>query len=74
MSTPLGGGCIIFAFSAVHLPASITVGFRSFQGKVFILFLPNCMGLVLVISRKSVYPIFTKLHGIGFGEDSSIAN
>ena len=37
-----------------------------------------------VISRKSIYPIFTKccmgvywvnsLHGIAFGEDSSIAN
>ena len=38
----------------------------------------------LVISRKSIYPIFTKfgmgvywvniLHGIAFGEDSSISN
>ena len=38
----------------------------------------------LVISRKSIYPMFTKigmgvywvnsLHGIAFGEDSSIAN
>ena len=38
----------------------------------------------LVISRKSIYPIFTKfgmgvywvksLHGIAFGEDSCIAN
>ena len=53
MSTPLGGGHIIFAFSAVR-----TLGFRSFEGKVFILSLPNlvwvfigliaCMGLLLV--------------------------
>ena len=57
MSTPLGGGHIIFAFSGVRHP---------------------------VISRKSIYPMFTKfgmgvywvnnLHGIAFGEDSSIAN
>ena len=63
MSTPLGGGHIIFAFfrrpaSVVrHLP-SVKLGFRSFQGKVFILCLPNlvwvfigstaCMGLLLV--------------------------
>ena len=62
MSTPLGGGHIIFAFS----------GFRR-QSR-----------LVPVISRKSIYPMFTKfgigvywvnsLHGIAFGEDSSIAN
>ena len=59
MSTPLGGGHIIFAFSSVRRPPSvITLGFRSFQGKVFILSLPNlvwvfigliaCMGLLLV--------------------------
>ena len=57
----LGGGHIIFAFSAVRHHTSF-----------------------LVISRKSIYPIFTKfgmgvywvnsLHGIAFGEDSSIAN
>ena len=34
MSTPLAGGHIIFAFSAVRHA-------RSFQGKVFILCLPN---------------------------------
>ena len=55
MSTPLGGGHIIFTFSAFP-----------------------------VILRKSIYPIFTKfgmgvywvnsLHGIAFGEDSSVAN
>ena len=60
MSTPLGGGHIIFAFSGV------------------------CHTWFLVISRKSMYPIFTKfgmgvywvnsLHGIAFGEDGSIAN
>ena len=58
MSTPVGGGHIIFAFSGVHRPASVMLGFRSFQGKVFILCLPNlvwvfigliaCMGLLLV--------------------------
>ena len=56
MSTPVGGGGgghIIFAFSGVR-----TLGFRSFEGKVFTLSLPNlvwvfigliaCMGLLLV--------------------------
>ena len=53
MSTPLGGGHIIFAFSGVR-----PLVFRSFEGKVFILSLPNfvwvfigliaCMGLLLV--------------------------
>ena len=53
MSTPVGGGHIIFAFSGVR-----TLGFCSFEGKVFILSLPNlawvfigliaCMGLLLV--------------------------
>ena len=48
-----GGGHIIFAFSGVWM-----LGFRSFEGKVFILSLPNlvwvfigliaCMGLLLV--------------------------
>ena len=56
MSTPLGGGHIIFAFFC--RPPSVTLGFRSFQGKVIILGLPNlvwvfigliaCMGLLLV--------------------------
>ena len=60
MSTPLGGGHIILAFSGICRPTSIvTLGFRSFQRKVFnILSLPNlvwvfigliaCMGLLLV--------------------------
>ena len=53
MSTPVGGGHIIFVLSGVR-----TLGFRSFEGKVFILSLPNlvwvfigliaCMGLLLV--------------------------
>ena len=56
---PTGGGQIIFAFSGV------------------------CHAWFPVISRKSIYPMFTKfgmgfysvnsLHGIAFGEDSSIA-
>ena len=60
MSTPLGGGHIIFAFSVVCCPASGVrmLGFHSFQGKVFSLSLPNlvwgfigliaCNGLLLV--------------------------
>ena len=59
MSTPQWGGHIISAFSGVrHPPSGVTLGFRSFQGKVFILSLPNlvwvfieliaCMGLLLV--------------------------
>ena len=58
MSTLLGGGHIIFAFSAIHRPASVTHVLRSFQGKIFILSLPNlvwvfigliaCMGSLLV--------------------------
>ena len=61
MSTPLGCGHTIFAFSAVRRHTWF-----------------------LVISRISIYPVFTKfgmgvywvnsLHGIAFGEDSSIAN
>ena len=56
----MGGGHIIFAFSGI------------------------CHTWFPVISRKSIYPMFTKfgmgvywvnsLHGIAFGEDSSIAN
>ena len=49
MSTPLGGGYIIFAFSAVPCPLSdvrrpmsgITHGFHSFKGKVLELLSPN---------------------------------
>ena len=59
MSTPLGGGHIILAFSAVR------------------------HAWFPLISRKSIYPMFTNfgmgvywvnsLHGIAFGEDISIA-
>ena len=49
MSTPLGGGYIIFAFFAVRCPLSdvrrpmsgVTHGFRSFKGKVLELLSPN---------------------------------
>ena len=56
MSIPLGGTDILFLL----FPSSVvrTLGFRSFEGKVFILSLPNlvwvfigliaCMGLLLV--------------------------
>ena len=57
---PTGGGHITFAFSGVH------------------------HAWFPLISRKSIYPVFTKfgmgvywvnsLHGISFGEESSIAN
>ena len=65
MSTPLGGGYIIFAFSAVRCPAvrrpmsGVTHGFRSFKGKVLELLSPNlvcrligsvaCLGLLLAV-------------------------
>ena len=66
MSTPLGVGHIIFAFSSVRRPASaVTLGFRSFQSKLFIL-----------SSTKFGMGVFwvNSLHGIAFGEDSSIVN
>ena len=67
MFTLLGGGHIIFAFSGVrHPPSVVTLGFRSFQGKVFILSLPN-------VVYMGVYWV-NSLHGIAFGEDSSIAS
>ena len=60
MSTPLGGGYIIFAFSAVRCPMSgVMHGFRSFKGKVLELLSPNlvcrligsvaCLGLLLAV-------------------------
>ena len=68
MSTPLGGGHYIFAFSGVLCPVSAVWCHTSFP----------------IISRKSIHPIFTKfgmgvygvnsLHRIAFGEDSSIVN
>ena len=66
MFTPLGSGHVIFAFSTV---------IRRLVSAV------HCHTLFPIISRKSIYPIFTKfgmgvywvnsLHGIAFGEDSS---
>ena len=68
MSTPLGGGHIIFAFSAVWHPPS-GVGRPTW--------FPDILG-------NSSYPIFTKfgmqvywvnsLYGIACGDDCSIAN
>ena len=65
---------LCFAFSGVRRPLS---GVRCPASAVR-------HAWFLVISRKSIYPIFTKfgmgvywvnsLHGIAFGEDSSIAN
>ena len=57
MSTPLGGGYIIFAFFAVRRPLSgVTHGFRSFKGKVLELNLVcrligsvACLGLLLAV-------------------------
>ena len=60
MSTPLGGGYIIFAFSDVRRPMSgVTHGFHSFKGKVLELLSPNlvcrligsvaCLGLLLAV-------------------------
>ena len=57
MSTPLGGGHIIFAFSGVRRPVSgVPLGFQTFEATVLILSLPNlacrfigliaCMGLL----------------------------
>ena len=75
MSTPLGGGHIIFAFSAVRRPVS---GVRCpASGVRRPTWFPDILG-------NSSYPIFTKfgmqvywvnsLYGIAFGDDSSIAN
>ena len=66
MSNPLGVDIFLFFLpSVVRNPASVTLCFQSFQGKVFILSLPNFgMGVYWVNSS----------HGIAFDEDSSIAN
>ena len=60
MSTPLWVDILFLLFppSGVRYPPSVMLGFGSFQGKVFILCLPNlvwvfigliaCMGLLLV--------------------------
>ena len=59
---PTGGWTYYFCF--LQRPPSVTLGFRSFQGKVFILCLPNlvwvfigliaCMGLFPGILRKNI--------------------
>ena len=62
MSTPLGGGHIIFAFSAVRRPDAWfpLIGRKS----IYPIFTKFGMGVYRVNST----------HGIAFGEDSSIAN
>ena len=60
MSTPLGGGHIIFAFSAVQRPASHLVS-RHFRQQFL-----SAFGM-------QVYWV-NSLYGIAFGDDSSIAN
>ena len=57
MSTPLGGGYIIFAFSAVRRPMSgVTHGFRSFKGKVLELSLSFAHRVILKYSYFQ-YPL-----------------
>ena len=62
---PTGGWTyyfLLFPASAIQRPPSIvTLGFRSFQGKVFVLSLPNLVW------------VFIGLIGIASGENSSIA-
>ena len=55
MSTPQGGGFIIFAFSAVR-----TLGFRSFERKVFILSFPNLVWVFIkaVTSLEKRHRVF----------------
>ena len=48
----------------LFLPSVVSLGFQSFEGKVFILSTKFGMGVYWVNS----------LHGIAFGEESSIAN
>ena len=62
MSTPLGGGHIIFAFSGVRRPSHLVSG--HFKESIYPIFTKFGMG---------VYWVNT-LHGIAFGEDSAIAN
>ena len=44
MSTPLGGGHYVCLF---RRPLSVTLGFWSFQGKVFIICLPNLVWMFI---------------------------
>ena len=61
---PTGGWTYYFCF--FQRPPSVTLGFQSFQDKIFIyaMFTKFGMGVYWVNS----------LHGIAFGEDNSIAN
>ena len=63
MSTPLGGGHIIFAFSVVRRPSSQLVS-GHFKESIYPIFTKFGMGVYWVNS----------LHGIAFGEDSCTAN
>ena len=60
MSTPLGGGHIIFAFSAVRRPVS---GVQR-----------PASHLVSRHFRQQFLSYLNSLYGIAFGDDSSIAN
>ena len=62
MSTPLGGGHIIFAFSAVRFSAVQMLGLK--EKYLSYLYQIGVWGFIGFIS----------LHGIAFGEDSSMAN
>ena len=66
MSTPIGGGHIIFAFSGVHHLASAVRCHTWFPviSSIYPIFTKFGMGVYWVHS----------LHVIVFGEDSSIAN
>ena len=71
--------CVLLCY-----PVSIRIYYQ--QGVLFLVFAFSAVrhAWFPVISRKSIYPIFTKfgmgvywvnsLHGIGFAEDSSIVN
>ena len=58
--TPRGGGGGGVDILFLLFPASVMLGFRSVQGKVFILSLPNLIWVFIGL--------------IAFSEDSSIAN
>ena len=63
MSTPLGDGHIIFAFSVVRHPSRLISGH----------FKEKYLSYVYHIWYGCVYWV-NSLHGIAFGEDSSVAN
>ena len=65
MSTPLGGGHIIFAFSAIRRPASGVPLDPDILG--------NSSYPIFTKFGMQVYWV-NSLYGIAFGDDSSIAN